>query len=340
MAETVQSSLPLPEISCVNPLLYRSALEQLFAEHERADHSEFLARAYPGAVAEGAKAWIGTDKAGRVVMHASRFPHRFLAGSDTMLGGLIVNIMVARPYRTHVPARALFERYVADSRADGDIDLLYTETTSRGANVLTGAGARVAGHISRFVLPISSERIASNVAIRAYLHLRQRRLGAGRFHVTRHAAEHFVSTAVDAPLGTSDRIRGLHGLELYRRRLRGFPTALDHWLVVTDDGGGKGAALVRGPESSGYAWIQKLDWSDECRGGAMVLAMVDALREIGCRAVQLHTLAESAFAAELRCAGFVARESQPFVALALSDKGERALADMRKWQITDIDMDF
>ena len=56
MAATAQSSLPLPEISCVNPLLYRPALEQLFAEHERADHAEFFARAYPGAVAEGAKA--------------------------------------------------------------------------------------------------------------------------------------------------------------------------------------------------------------------------------------------------------------------------------------------
>ena len=338
MAATAQSSLPLPEISCVNPLLYRSALEQLFAEHERADHSEFFARAYPGAVAEGAKAWIGTDQAGRVVMHASRFPHRFLAGRDTVLGGLIVNIMVAKAYRTHLPARALFERYVADSWNDGDIDLLYTETTPRGANVLTRAGAKVFGHIARFVLPISSERIASNVAIRAYLSLRQRRFGAGRFHVTRHAAEHFVSTALDAPLGRSERIRGVHRVELYRRRLKDYPTALDHWLVATH-ADGKGVALVRGPEPSGYAWIQKLDWSDECRGAGMVLAMVDAFREIGCCAVQIHTLAESAFAEELRRAGFVERESQPFVALALSDKGERALADIRRWQITDVDLD-
>ena len=71
----------------------------------------------------------------------------------------------------------------------------------------------------------------------------------------------------------------------------------------------------------------------------MVLAMVDVFREIGCRAVQIHTLADSAFAGELRRAGFVERESQPFVALALSEKGEHALTDMRKWQITDVDLD-
>jgi hypothetical protein len=345
MAATAQSSLPLPEISCVNPLLYRSALEQLFAEHERADHAEFFARAYPGAVAEGAKAWIGTDEAGRVVMHASRFPHRFLAGSDILIGGLIVNIMVAKAYRTHVPARALFDKYVADSRKEGDIDFLYTETTSRGANVLTGAGARVVGHIARFVLPITRGGLAANLAVRAYLRLRQRRLGAGRFHATRHAAEHFELgasdpplAARDPPLGASDRIRGLHSLDLYRRRLKGYPTGLDHW-VVANGADGKAVALVRGPEPSKYAWIQKLDWTNQSRGAAMVLAMVDVLREIGCHAVQIHTLAESAFADELRRAGFVERESQPFVALALSTKGAQALADIRKWQITDVDLD-
>ena len=338
MAAAVQSSLPLPEISCVNPLLYRPALEQLFAEHERADHAEFFARAYPGAVAEGAKAWIGTDQAGRVVMHASRFPHRFLAGSDTLVGGLIVNIMVAKPYRTHVPARALFDKYVADSKQDGDIDFLYTETTPRGANVLTGAGARVVGHISRFVLPISGGRLVSNLAVRTYLRVRQRRLAAGRFQATRHAAEHFLPGDIDMPLGVSDRIRGLHSLDLYRRRLKDYPTALDHW-VVANGADGKAVALVRGPEPSKYGWIQKLDWTSESCGAAMVLAMVDAFREIGCRAVQIHTLAESAFADQLRRAGFVERESQPFVGLALSTRGAQALADIRKWQITDVDLD-
>ena len=338
MSGGTQTTLPLPEISCVNPLLYRSALEQLFAAHDRADHAEFFARAYPGAVAEGAKAWVGIDDCGHVVMHASRFPHRFRFGKETLVGGLIVNIMVAKAYRTHFPARALFDKYFADSRKEGDIDFLYTETTPRGANVLTGAGARVVGYISRFVLPITRGGIASNLAVRTYLRLRQRRLGAGRFHATRHAAEHFVLEANDPPPGASDRIRGLHSLDLYRRRLKGYPTGLDHW-VVANGADGKAVALVRGPEPSNYAWIQKLDWTNQCRGAAMVLAMVDVFREIGCHAVQIHTLAESAFADELRRAGFVERESQPFVALALSPKGAQALADIRKWQITDVDLD-
>ena len=107
MPSTARPPLPMPEISCVNPLNYRSALEQLFADHGRADHSEFFARAYPGAVAQGAKAWIGADREGRVVMHASRFPHWFMFGDVKVTGGLIVNILVATPYRTHHPARAL-----------------------------------------------------------------------------------------------------------------------------------------------------------------------------------------------------------------------------------------
>jgi hypothetical protein len=318
--------------------LYRPALEQLFAEHERADHAEFFARAYPGAVAEGAKAWIGTDQAGRIVMHASRFPHRFRAGADTLIGGLIVNIMVAKPYRTHVPARMLFDRYVADSRNDGHIDFLYTETTPRGANVLTAVGARVVGHISRFVLPIGSGQIVPNLAIRGYLRLSKLRRGAGRFQTTRHAARDFVSESVDTPMGASDRIRGVHSFDLYCRRLKGYPTALDHWIVA-ESAEGKAVALVRGPESTGYAWLLKLDWTIDDRGAVMILAMVDTFRDIGCRAVQIHTLSESAFADELRRAGFVERESQPFVALAFSQKGENALAHIRNWQVTDVDLD-
>ena len=338
MAAGVRTSLPLPDISCVNPLQYRSALEQLFAEHDRADHAEFFARAYPGAVAEGAKAWIGLDHSGRVVMHASRFPHRFVFGTDTLVGGLIVNIMVATPYRTHCPARALFDRYVADSRNDPDIDFLYTETTSRGANVLTAAGAEVVGHISRFVRPISGTGVASTLAIRTYGWLRQRRSRSGPFRVTHHPAEHFESTSLDAPVGTSDRIRGIHSFALYCRRLKGYPTPLDHW-VIANGGDSTAVALLRGPESSGYAWIQKLDWTPADRGAAMVMAMTDVFRDLGCRAVQIHTIAKSAFADELRRAGFVQRESQPFVALPLSEKGKRALTRIRQWQITDLDLD-
>jgi hypothetical protein len=332
-----QTSLPMPEISCVNPLSYRSALEQLFADHGRAEHSEFFARAYPDAVAEGAKAWIGADHQGRVVMHASRFPHPFMFGDVKVTGGLIVNILVATPYRTHYPARALFERFVADSRTDRQIDFLYTETTERGANVLKAAGARVIGRIGRFVLPIRGRKLGLDAAVKAYHHVRGIGTGARRVTATHHPAAAFSSEAFDAPLGASDRLRGIHGHALYRRRLKDYPTALDHW-ITTNGPNGPAAALVRGPEPNGLATLVKLNHRPS-QTAATLLAMVAVLRQMGCRVVQIYTAAESLFAGELRRAGFIERTSQPLVALPISPVGEDIVASIGQWQITGLDLD-
>lgn len=338
MASALRTSLPMPDIACVNPLEYRSALERLFAEHDRPDHAEFFARAYPGAVAEGAKAWIGLDADGRAVMHASRFPHPFITGGRRVTGGLIVNILVAKPYRTHHPARALFERFVADSRQDREVDFLYTETTDRGANVLKAAGARAIGRIGRFVLPIRGTRTPADLAIKAYHAVRRVGTGAGRVQAARHPAATFRSEPFDAPLGLSDRLRGIHGMDLYRRRLKDYPTALDQWITAEGQTVA-GAALLRGPESNGLASIAKLNVDPADAAAPFVLGIASVLRETGCRAVQIYTVAESRFARELRRAGFVERASQPLVALPISSAGEDLVARIRTWQIMDLDLD-
>ena len=332
--------LPMPEISCVNPLEYRAALAQLFADDGRADHAEFLERAYPGAVADGAKAWIGTDADGRVVMHAARFPHPFTYGARRLTGGLIVNIMVARPYRTHHPARALFQRFVADSRTEDGIDFLYTETTERGANVLKAAGARVIARIGRFVLPIRGTNRAADVAVRAYHTSRRIGTGASRLNASHHPARAFSSDAFDAPVGESEELRGVHGVSLYRRRLKGYPSELDHWITVTGRHDGTAAALVRGPEPNGLTTIVKFNHSPSERAAGAMLAMVPVLRKIGCRAVQIYTPAESRFGAELRRAGFVEREARPLVALPLSAAGEEVVERVDRWRIAGLDLDI
>jgi hypothetical protein len=331
--------LPMPEIACVNPLAYREQLARLFAEDGRADHAEFIERAYPGAVTEGAKAWIGTDPHGRVVMHAGRFAHPFTYGRRRLTGGLIVNIMVARAYRTHHPARALFHRFVADSRADAETDFLYTETTARGANVLRAAGARVIARIVRLVLPVRGTNPAADLAVRAYHAGRRIGTPARDLTCSHHAAGAFPTGPFDAPLGESDDLRGVHGPVLYRRRLKGYPTGLDHWIAVGGSGAAA-AALVRGPEPSGLVTIVKLNHPPSLSATGVVLAMLPALREIGCRVVQIYTAAESRFGAELRRAGFVERASQPLVALPISAAGDEVVTRIDRWRIAGLDLDI
>lgn len=339
LASASPTSPPIPAISCVNPLPYRGPLAQLFAAEGRADHEEFLERAYPGAVAEGAKAWIGTDAGGGVVMHAARFPHPFAYGDRRLTGGLIVNILVARAYRTHYPARALFQRFVSDSRADGETDFLYTETTPRGANVLEAAGARVIARVGRFVLPIRGTNPPADLAVRVYHAGRRIGTAARGLKSTNHSAGAFNSEPFDAPLGVSEDLRGVHGARLYRRRLKGYPTGLDHWITVARRNA-TAAALVRGPEPNGLVTIVKLNHPPSLSATGVVLAMVPALREIGCRVVQIYTAAESHFGAELRRAGFFERASQPLVALPISAAGDEVVARIDRWRIAGLDLDI
>ena len=225
----------------------------------------------------------------------------------------------------------------ADSRKEGDIDFLYTETTSRGANVLTGAGARVVGHISRFVLPIGAGRIASNLAVRTYLRLRQRRLGAARFHATQHAAEHFFLGAIDPPLGASDR-SAASTVSIFTADASK-DTQL-RWTI------GSWRRVRMGKQSRWCAVRNRADThgSRSSTGRSRIGAPPWSWRwwmssEKSAAAPFRFTRSPTRVADELRRAGFVERESQPFVALALSEKGEHALTDMRKWQITDVDLD-
>lgn len=336
---TSNAKLPLPEISCVNPLLYERGINQLFVDNERTDHPEFFARAYPGAVAEGAKSWIGTDAEGHVVMHTARFSHPFLFGERRVTGGLIVNIMVAKDYRTHHPARVLFQRFVADSREDAETDFLYTETTERGANVLKANGASVIGRIARFVLPIQEAKPGLDLAMRAYHGMRGLGTGARGLEATHHQAAPFCSEPFDVPIGASDRLRGIHGIELYRRRIKDYPTAQDHWITV-EAAGHAAAALVRGPEPNGLATMLKLHHHPSQNVSGIVLAMLPVLRQqINCRRLQIYTVAESEFAGELRRAGFIERESQPLVTLPISLLGEEVVGHIGKWQITQLDLD-
>jgi len=339
MKPNAKPSLPMPEIACVNPLLYESGINQLFVDNERTDHPEFFTRAYPSAVAEGGKSWIGTDSEGRVVMHTARFSHPFLFGERRVMGGLIVNIMVAKGYRTHHPARALFQRFVADSREDAETDFLYTETTERGANVLKAAGASVIGRIARFVLPIQEAKPGLDLAMRAYYGMRGIGTRVRGMEATHHQAATFCSEPFDMPPGASNRLRGIHDIKLYRRRIKDYPTSQDHWITV-DAAGHTAAALVRGPESNGLATMLQLHQHPSQNVAGIVLAMVPVLRrETNCRRLQIYTVAESKFADELRRAGFIKRESQPLVTLPISHLGEEVVENIKKWQITQLDLD-
>src|SRR5205807_2338017 len=102
-------------------------IKQLFVAHGRPEFPGFFARAYEPAVRAGGVSWLGRDDAGQVVMHVGCFPRRFRFGTRDVVGGLLVNALVAESYRSFFPARALMRRARGDIEARGDIDFLYTD---------------------------------------------------------------------------------------------------------------------------------------------------------------------------------------------------------------------
>ena len=78
-------------IACVNPLDHAAEIKQLFVAHERPEFPAYFDRAYPDAVADGARSWVGRDAAGRICAHAVQFPRRFWWGRHLVRGALLGN---------------------------------------------------------------------------------------------------------------------------------------------------------------------------------------------------------------------------------------------------------
>src|SRR5437762_14333003 len=110
-------------ITAVNPLDHETDITQLFVTHERADFPSFFDRAYPAGVRAGGVSWIGRNRAGQVVMHVACFPQRFRFGEREVVGGLMINALVARPCRGFFPPPAMSRRGRRDTRAGGAVEL-------------------------------------------------------------------------------------------------------------------------------------------------------------------------------------------------------------------------
>jgi len=331
-------------ITAVNPVDHEQDIKQLFVTHERPEFPGFFDRAYPAGVRAGGLSWVGRDRAGQIVMHVACFPQRFRFGEREVVGGLMMNALVARPYRSFFPAHALIRRVKRDTKARGDIDFVYTDPNEQAKAVLDMCGFLRVGALTRYVLPVGDRRRLLDAAIRLF-HAGVRVVTGspgGAALVGRPAAE--VSTAgFEAPSGDSPRLRPYHGDARYAMRMEGYPAASDWWFTLPRNGdAGPPAAglLVRGPDLSGIVDLQAVYRDPDLPLAGLIRGLVARLRAKGCTRLQVWTVAESQFAAELRHVGFVPREeAASIVATALTATGEAVLRSVRLWEITSLDCD-
>src|SRR5207302_10259918 len=109
-----------------------------------------------------------------LVMHVACFPRRFRFGTRDVVGGLLMNALVAEPYRSFFPARTLMRRARDDFKARGDVDFLYTDPNDAAGAVLEASGFKRIGTLQRLVLPVADRRWLGDGAIRL-LPIRTRR---------------------------------------------------------------------------------------------------------------------------------------------------------------------
>jgi len=191
---------------------------------------------------------------------------------------------------------------------------------------------------------VSDRRWLVDGAIRL-LHARtrlQRGLRTGPDPIASPAAQQ-AAAAFEAPWGDSPRLRPHYGNALYAARLDGYPGPRDTWFTFPQNGVGSAPAaglLVRGPDQSGVAALHAIRRAPELPLACLIPGLVRALRAAGCARLQIVTVAESAFAAELRRVGFVARRDwAPVLAAPLTPTGEAVLGAVHQWEITDLDCD-
>jgi len=331
-------------ITAVNPLDHEKDIKQLFVTNERPEFPGFFDRAYPHGVRAGGVSWVGRDRAGQVVMHLACFPQRFRFGEREVVGGLMINALVARPYRTFFPAHALIRRAKGDTKARGDIDFVYTDPNEQAKAVMDMYGFARVGTLTRYVLPVGDRRRLLDGAIRLFhAGVHAVTWSQGVAALVGHPAAEFEPAPFETPSGDSPRLRPYHSSARYAMRMEGYPTASDWWFTLARNGdAGVPAAglLVRGPNPSGVADLQAIHRDPDLPLAGLIRGLVAWLRARACTRLQVWTVAESQFAAELRHVGFVPREgAASIVATALTATGEAVLRSVHLWEITSLDCD-
>jgi GNAT superfamily N-acetyltransferase len=329
-------------ITSVNPLDYAAEIKELFTVHGVPEFPGFFDRAYADAVRAGARSWVGRDGEGRLMMHVACLPQRFRFGTLDVTGGLMVNAMVAQGYRSFFPARALMARAKEDAKARGDIDFVYTNPTDPARVVLEAVGFVRVGMLGRYVLPVGHRRWPVDRAIRVF-HAGIRVVnGISLGAVAMRPAADLTAAEFEDPWGDSPRLRPYHDGARYTR-LEGYPSASDRWFIFPRNGEASAPAaglLVRGPGPSGLATLHVVQRDPRLPLGQLIPGLVEALRGTGCTRLEVLTLAESCFFAELRRAGFLSRHDfVPLLAAPLTAAGEAVVQSAREWEITQLDCD-
>lgn len=328
----------------VNPLEYESGLKALMTSHDVAGFAEFFDQGYASAVRDGARSWIGLDDSRTLQMNVTLFVHRFDFRGRSVTGGMLGNMMVATPYRTFFPAITLLKRVVRDARECGGIDFLYGDPGPKGAQaIFQGSRLQQVGNLDRYVVPMRDTRWHRNIAASAYAAGVQLKAIRGELKADCVPARDSDLRHITRSLGDGDRLQPIHSLELYQRRLPGFPAADDHLVEFRragDEQSSCASALLRGPREDRVVRLYVLRHRSDVPVKSLVPGLVRAARRLGGAKLQVETMEGSLLANELVAGGFAPRSDViPIFAVGFTPVGEEVVSAVNGWELTGVDME-
>lgn len=334
--------MPTLRILDVNPLDRAAEIKELFLTDDAPAFAEFFDRAYPSAVRQGGRSWVGVDAEGAVVTHIACFPRRFAFGEREVVGGVLLNLIAAKSHRTLLPALTLTRQMTADAKARKDVDFLYAVPNAAAGTLLKAAGFSVVGTLSRFVLPLAGHNWYTDVPVRIYQTMLRALKPRGAARVVPHDAQAFDAYPFARPVPQDSSLRPFRSPEVYQQCLAGYPCSADHWF--TFERGHRStkpttAVLVRG-EADRIASLLSISRDPSMSLSALIPGLAAALRRSGYARLTVYTMEGTPFARDLTRAGFVPRHDRhELLACPVTELGAEVLRSGVSWEITPLDCD-
>ena len=330
------------KVLSVNPLEHAEELKRLFVANDVPAFPEFFDRVYPSLARAGGRSWIGVDADGRIAAHIARFPRQFDLGGQTVVGGLLVDLLVDKSQRTFLPALTLVRQMAASCKDAADVDFVYGSPNAQASVLFKSAGFSTLGTLDRFVLPLGGRRWYSDLGVQAYRAVLYVQVAGRLARMVEHPAQAFDASAFERPLGEAPFMRPFRHSDLYRQRMADYPSGLDYWFTFRPPGSSSppsAAILVRGLPDQG-AMVVSLSREPSVPLTRIIPPLASALRRHGYRRLWVITMSQTALALDLMHAGFMRRhENRPVIARALTPLGAEALKTAASWEITDLDCD-
>jgi hypothetical protein len=304
-------------VEMCDPRIRETEIKSLFARNGQSGFDAVFERAYRSRAEQGLRSWIGLS-GDQAVMHISVTPMPFAGLGQTLVGGVLGDLMVDESHRDFWAPVRLLRTMVSDLKQAGQIDFLLTTTIADAEPVFKAGGFKPFGKLRRFVLPLS----------RPYL---------GVARVKGRVASFTAAPAGILPaFGNLSPRDGTHwrvqtDAEYYDTRIPRGEFADGTWIGVGAEGGASPAwALVSRSGKRAEMGLADMFWNEEGIGvGEVVHAAAQWARRQRFRKLTLTTLQESQVAQQLNRAGCLARDVRSD--LLVQQLGPRRPPSVENW---------